>query len=170
MAPDADLSADFLTMRQFTFTIPELTPSLNKLVKGRTHWSVYKKLQEDWFYLLKLATQDLKIPPAAKFERRKVEAWSHRVSLLDYENLVGGTKLLWDAMVTAGYLFDDGPKFLETGLIEQVMERKRRDERTVVRLTVFERNSIGGASLRTMIQIQESNLIFEEIKYEKSHV
>jgi len=128
-------------MTTFTFTIPQLTPSLNKLVKGRTHWTDYQHLQRDWFYLVKLATQELDIPRAAKFEKRKVEAWSHRVSLLDYENLVGGTKLLWDAMVAAGYLFDDGPKFLETGLIEQVVERKRRDEKTVVRLTIFEEGS-----------------------------
>mgnify|MGYP000717891661 CR=1 FL=1 len=121
----------------FTFTIPALTPSLNKLVKGRTHWAVYRKMKEDWFYLVKLATQDLEIPPARDFELRRVEATSYRVSLLDQDNLEGGMKLLWDAMVDAGYLYDDGPRFKETGEITQVRVRKRRDEKTVVRVTVI---------------------------------
>jgi len=124
-------------MTTFPFTIPELTPSNNKLVKGRTHWTVYRKMKEDWFYRVKLATQDLEIPRALDFELRRVEVESYRVSLLDRDNLCGGMKLLWDALVDAGYLFDDGPKFLEKGDPVQVPVRKKRDEKTVVRLTVF---------------------------------
>ena len=126
-------------MATFTFEIPELTPSNNKLVKGRTHWTAYRKMKEDWFYLLKLATQDLEIPRALDFEKRKIEAASHRVSLLDEDNLEGGMKILWDAMVAAGYLFDDGPKFLERNRPTQVQVRKKRDEKTVVRLTIEDR-------------------------------
>lgn len=124
-------------MTAFTFTIPELTPSNNKLVKGRTHWTVYRKMKEDWFYLLKLATQDLEIPPAESMERRRISVESRRVSLLDEDNLAGGMKILLDAMVAAGYLFDDGPKFLERDRPVQVQVRKKRDEATVIRLTVF---------------------------------
>ncbi len=124
-------------MTTFTFTIPELTPSNNKLVKGRTHWTVYRKMKEDWFYLIKLATQDIEIPHAAEFEVRRVEVVSHRVSLLDKDNLEGGMKILWDAMTAARLLYDDGPKFLERPPAEQVPVRKRRDEKTVVTLTIF---------------------------------
>lgn len=52
-------------------------------------------------------------------------------------NLAGGMKVLWDAMVAAGYLFDDGPKFLERDRPGQVQMRKKRDEKTVVTVTVY---------------------------------
>lgn len=117
-----------------TFTIQALTPSLNKLVKGRTNWKGYRQLQQDWYYLVKLASQDLEIAPAAARERRKVEVVSYRVSLLDKDNLVGGMKLLWDALAAAGIIHDDGPKFLESDVAQEPV-RKRRDERTVVTVT-----------------------------------
>jgi hypothetical protein len=62
---------------------------------------------------------------------------SYRVSLLDRDTLAGAMKILWDAMVDAGYLFDDGPKFLEKETPVQIRVRRRRDERTVVTLTVY---------------------------------
>ena len=125
-------------MRRFTFSIPEITPSLNKLVKARTHWAVYRRLQKDWFYLVKLGSQDLDIPQAADFERRRVEVNSYRLSLLDQDNLAGGMKLLWDAMVDAGYLYDDGPNFLDAPKPAQGRVHKRKDQRTEVRITIYE--------------------------------
>ena len=122
-------------MTTFTFEIPELTPSLNKLVKGRTHWREYRKEREDWFYRVKLATQDIDIPPAAAMEARKVEVTSYRVSLLDPDNLAGGMKILWDALTAAGVIFDDGPRFL-IAVVSQVPVRRKRDEKTELRVTV----------------------------------
>ncbi len=124
-------------MTTFTFTIPELTPSNNKLVKGRTHWTAYRQMKLDWFYRVKLATQDIDIPPAAVMEFRKVAVRSYRVSLLDDDNLRGGMKILWDALTDAGIIYDDGPKFLEKMPSEQEPVRKKRDEKTVVTVTVF---------------------------------
>lgn len=122
--------------RTFTFTIPELTPSLNKLVKGRTHWREYRKEREDWYYRVKLATQEIDIPPAAVMEARKVEVMSYRVSLLDPDNLAGGMKILWDALIAAGVIYDDGPNFL-TAVVGQAPVRKRRDEKTDLKVTIF---------------------------------
>lgn len=124
-------------MTEYNFAIAELTPSLNKLVKGRTHWSEYRRWQKDWFYRVKLATQDLEIPPPAAQEKRKIEITSYRVSLLDSDNLKGGMKLLLDALVNAQYLYDDGPKFLEFPDPGQVQVRKHSLEQTAVRLTIF---------------------------------
>jgi hypothetical protein len=122
---------------EYDFAIPELTPSLNKLVKGRTHWTVYRDWQKDWFYRVKLATQDIEIPPPAPMEKRKIEVTSYRVSLLDEDNLKGGMKLMLDAFVAADLLYDDGPKFLEFPDPGQVQVRKHKLEQTVVRLTIF---------------------------------
>lgn len=124
-------------MTEHVFTIFDLTPSLNKLVKGRTHWTTYRDWQRDWFYRVKLATQDLEILPAASMEKRKIEITSYRVSLLDEDNLKGGMKLLLDAFVAANLLYDDGPKFLEFPDPGQVQVRKHKEEGTVVRLTIF---------------------------------
>ena len=123
-------------MMVFDFQIDDLTPSLNKLVKGRTHWSEYRRWQEDWFKRVKLATQRLEIPHAADGEKRKLEVTSYRVALLDEDNLKGGMKLLLDALVDAKYLHDDGPKFLEFTDPGQVQVRKHKDECTVLRLTI----------------------------------
>lgn len=122
----------------FAFTIPAITPSNNKLVKGRTHWSAYRKMKQDWFYLVKLGAQDLDIPPAEPFERRRVEVISYRLALLDQDNLAGGMKLLWDSMVDANLLYDDGEKFLETEKPTQVRVRKRSQQGTAIKLTIFE--------------------------------
>ena len=124
-------------MRQFDFTIEALTPSNNKLVKGRTHWAVYDKMKETWFYLVKLAVQDLEIPRPAPMEKRQPEVTSYRVSLLDSDNLKGGMKIMLDAMVNADLLYDDGPKFLEFTDPDQVQVRKHKLECTVCRLTIF---------------------------------
>jgi Holliday junction resolvase RusA-like endonuclease len=124
-------------MTEYNFAIAELTPSLNKLVKGRTHWSEYRRWQKDWFYRVKLATQDIEIPLPAPQEKRKIEVTSYRVSLLDPDNLKGGMKLLLDALVDAMLIYDDGPKFLEFPDPGQVQVRKHKLEQTVVRLTIF---------------------------------
>jgi len=128
-------------MTTFTFTIPAITPSLNKLVKNRTNQWAYCKLKEDWFKWVKLGSQDLDIPQAADFERRRVEVVSYRLALLDDDNLAGGMKLLWDAMVQGKYLYDDGPNFLDAPKPVQGVVHKRKDQRTEVRLTIFEEGS-----------------------------
>jgi len=115
-------------MTEYDFAIPELTPSLNKLVKGRTHWTVYRDWQKDWFYRVKLATQDIEIPPPAPMEKRMIEVTSYRVALLDPDNLKGGMKLMLDAFVSANLLYDDGPKFLEFPDPGQVQVRKHKLE------------------------------------------
>jgi len=123
-------------MTTFTFTIDDITLSNNKLL--RMHWKNRCDLRDDWFKLVKLATQYLDIPQAKKFERRKVEVNSYRLSLLDQDNLAGGMKILWDAMVKAKYLWDDNEEFLETGKPGQGRVGKRKDQRTEIRLTIFE--------------------------------
>jgi Holliday junction resolvase RusA-like endonuclease len=124
-------------MTGYRFVIPELTPSLNKLVKGRTHWREYTRMKESWFYLVKLAVQGFEpeIPHAKPNEKRYAEVLSHRVALLDKDNLTGGMKILWDAMVNARLLFDDGPKFFEA-TTEQIQVRKHKLEKTDVILFI----------------------------------
>jgi hypothetical protein len=124
-------------LTRFTFSIPAITPSLNKLVKGRTHWTEYRRLKSDWFYLVKIGCQYLDIPAALPYEKREANFVSYRLALLDPDNLAGGAKILWDSMVNAGLLFDDSEKFLITGKPRQVQVKKRKDERTEVVLTIF---------------------------------
>ena len=124
-------------MTRFSFSIPALTPSENKLIKGRTNRWDYRKLREDWHNWVKVGCQYIEIPEALPYEKRRVDVVSYRVSLLDRDNLVGGMKPLFDGMVSGGLLFDDGPKYLEKGEIDQVRVPKRSLERTEVVLTIF---------------------------------
>lgn len=126
-------------MTTFTFVIPDVTPSLNRLIRGRMNWVSYRRLQREWFFLVKIATENIDIPHAKAFEKRRVDVTSYRLKLLDRDNLVGGMKLLWDAMIAANYIYDDAPTFLETGQIEQKLVKKRKDQRTIVRLTIEEK-------------------------------
>ena len=120
----------------FTFEIPELTPSLNKLVKGRSNWRDYGRMKNDWFFRIKLATQNVDIPSAQSKEFRKVVIRSQRVSLLDRDNLCGGMKVLWDAMIAADIIYDDGPQFLDNTDIEQIPVKKRSLQKTVVMVVI----------------------------------
>jgi len=117
----------------FRFVIPRLTPTNNVLL--RTHWRERKRLVEEWFWELKMATQALEIPRPAFGESRRLALISRRCQLADEDNFRGGLKPLLDAMTAAELLFDDGPKFLRLQAA-QVKVRRRAEERTELRLTI----------------------------------
>ena len=55
---------------------------------------------------------------------------SFRKELLDYDNLVGGAKLLVDALVDQKLLFDDSPKYADITYFQKV----DKDPRTEIRI------------------------------------
>ena len=62
---------------------------------------------------------------------------SKRGKRLDESNLMGGLKPCFDAIVRAGLVKDDGPKYIEHGEIQQVIERDPRKHRTVIKLELL---------------------------------
>lgn len=63
---------------------------------------------------------------------------SKRGKRLDHANLIGGLKPAFDSLVHAGLIKDDGPKYIEHGEIQQVIERDPKKHRTVIRLELLE--------------------------------
>lgn len=123
-------------MRKFLLEIPELTPSNNRLLKK--HWAVRYQEREDWYYRVKLAAQDYDVPRPAPGERRTVVIVSFRRQLVDPDNLAGGMKQLLDALVAAEILADDAESVLDFPKPSQVQVRRKKDEKTVVLITIPE--------------------------------
>jgi len=116
-------------MKEYTFTIPRITPSLNKML--RTHWAELRKLKHTWGGEVQAATFDHDIPPAKTLEFRRMKIVSYRTSLLDPDNLYGGVKILVDRLVEQGFLYDDRQSCLDLE-VSQVKVKKRSEQRTEI--------------------------------------
>jgi len=118
----------------FNFAIPKLTPTNNVLL--RMHWRERRALNTEWFWLVKVATQDLEIPRPAPNERRRLAIMSWRVQLADDDNLRGGMKPLLDALKNAELIYDDGPRYIDSAVFQGQVGR-REEEQTTIRLKLF---------------------------------
>lgn len=103
--------------RVIRFTIFQLTPSLNQLL--RMHYRKRKRLKDSFLWEIKanLFEQDLEIEPSPP--KRRLSVVSYRKKLLDQDNYIGGLKLLIDSLVDLGLVSDDSPEFLELERLEQ---------------------------------------------------
>jgi len=119
------------------FEIWRETPSAN--VFKRMHWAKVRIQRSIWAeeFLLCLRKRITLKPPV------KIKITSYRSRLLDFDNLVGGTKLLVDGLRDAGVIEDDSPKKLIWELPEQFIVPKD-ERRTVIELEeIEERKEVG---------------------------
>jgi hypothetical protein len=88
--------------------IPESTPSLN--VTQRLHWVKRHQLREKWQWLVKAGQLDARVYPKEPLSKARItiERWGPRA--IDFDNAVGGGKLLVDCLVRGGFLVDDTPE------------------------------------------------------------
>tara|TARA_Y100000401_G_C8308839_1_gene218509 strand:- start:311 stop:676 length:366 start_codon:yes stop_codon:yes gene_type:complete len=91
---------------------------LDIMIKSRNvidklHWAAKRRLRDEYILLIKSEMVNQNIPKADKNKFYTLEIVSWRKRLLDYDNLVGGTKQLIDAMVHAGFIYDDSPKYID---------------------------------------------------------
>ena len=119
-------------MKEYKLTISSITPSLNKLI--RTHFRGRMELKENLGWEVMVATYGLDIPPATEPLPRTVKITSYRVSLLDEDNLIGGTKPLTDCLVDQKLIYDDRPTLLELH-VEQRQVKKRSEQRTEITIS-----------------------------------
>lgn len=102
----------------WTLRIEEVTPSGN--VVKRMHWSVYSKLMERWWWLVRQAPGFTEIPTA--YCKRRLIIVRHGVRALDRDNLYGGVKPLVDILRPAKH--DEG--YFKSGKrIGEYWSRKR---------------------------------------------
>lgn len=90
-----------------TYSIPLETPSQN--VTDRMHWRARSKLKGQWLYRILAACGGMHSPLMI---RKRVEILAYRKRLItDRGNLIGGCKLVVDAIRDAGLIFDDSDKW-----------------------------------------------------------
>ncbi len=99
----------------WTFVIARRAPSLNEHVQnaGPSRWK-YAKERDVWCWEFRKVRLDLAIPKATAKRRLTVQRmYCGREQERDYVNLVGGMKVIIDALVLEGLLVDDAPKHLD---------------------------------------------------------
>lgn len=102
--------------------LPKKVESLNVLNKW--HWAKRGRHRKNWGQLVTLICKRT----AREEVKRKVTITSYRKGTLDHDNLVGGCKPLMDALVAAGWLYDDAPEWVEV----EYRQEYDKDERTEV--------------------------------------
>lgn len=122
----------------YTLELPVETPS-NNTIKGM-HFHAYKKLREDWKFMVAGALGDQ--PTQAALEQAHIEIDRHCSGALDWDNAYGGTKPLMDCLVQPsnrnpnglGLIVDDNPACIPSAPVLRQFKTKRGQGRTVVRI------------------------------------
>jgi Holliday junction resolvase RusA-like endonuclease len=105
--------------------LPFVTPSVNKLL--RMHYFARKREQDKYKkWLAAAGAVDRRFN--AEKEKRHVEIHSFRKRRIDLDNLIGGMKLLIDALCDVGLLWDDSPRYLDLTVIQETDGKNPRTE------------------------------------------
>jgi len=113
------------------FTIDEVPPSLNKLI--RMHYYKRMELQKNWDWQVKAAIMNeykyfYPSPENANFFKRKVvHITLYRKRLLDDDNAVGGAKCLIDALKHNSVIYDDRPQYAKID-VKQIKSKEQKTE------------------------------------------
>lgn len=104
-----------------TLEIPELTPSLNEMLREHRNIHVRKAEQEKWDWLVKEAMQ-------GRWQNAIdcCEITIHRMSnrFLDWDNMGASCKYLLDSLCRCGVIVDDSPKVVKRLHLEQPQVHK----------------------------------------------
>ena len=111
--------------------IPDKIHSLNVL--NNYHWGKKLKLKKQYQLLVRNQMRLNQLEKCEIHDKFSLKIISYRSRLLDQDNLIGGSKLLIDALCDEGYIWDDCPKYLVTAEYHQArikgMENKTLIER-----------------------------------------
>lgn len=112
----------------YRISVPALPPSLNQMYSG-THWGRRKAMVEEWHQFFWIAFKQAGLPKALKCPiTLSVTEFSKRV-VRDADNAVVAAKLCGDALKKFGYIEDDGPKYIETVILNT---KKGEEDETVI--------------------------------------
>ena len=109
--------------------IPDKIHSLNVL--NNYHWGKKLRLKKQYQLLIR---NQMRLWDRKKCEIHDVfdlKIISYRSRLLDQDNLIGGSKLLIDALCDEGFIWDDCPKYLRTAEYHQT-KRKGMENKTLI--------------------------------------
>lgn len=118
------------------FTIDGCPPSANELL--RMHWAVKKRMRQRLAWQIAAAIGIGKWPVEKARKRLMIEIWrapkpgKKLTRRLDPDNLVGGCKILIDALRDMGLLYQDSPRWLE--LDEPIQHLTKENPRTTIEI------------------------------------
>lgn len=113
---------------EIRISIPTPTPSLNET--QRLHPMAYHRLGKQWQTAIRmLAPKQLETATG----RRRVVIERRSTRELDQDNLVGGAKVVIDALKKLGFILDDNPANLD---LEVVQARCEKGERPSTVITI----------------------------------
>ncbi len=99
-------------MKRITFTLPaEFITGLN--TRDRMHWGAKHRKQQEMNDRVHLELRSQFPRPIPKYTHASVRMTLHSRHVMDTDNLSACGKPLHDAIVKAGLLPDDSPKYLE---------------------------------------------------------
>lgn len=122
---------DAIVRASWSFRVDRVPPSLNERVfnAGARRWT-YAKARETWSIEFMVARLNNRIPVATSKRRVTLtRLYDGRQQERDHDNLVGGGKVVVDALVHAKLLVDDDQKLAE---IHWTQERGARGLRVLV--------------------------------------
>ncbi|MFD2658592.1 RusA family crossover junction endodeoxyribonuclease [Gracilibacillus thailandensis] len=116
------------------FTIPGTLPSMNEIIEmSKKHHMQYSIMKKQYTQLVKLHA--MKLP---KIERADfVITWYCQDKRKDKDNITSGQKFIFDGLVEAGVLQNDGWK--EIGNVAHVFEVDKENPRVQVKIIERER-------------------------------
>lgn len=101
-----------------TVAVPLQVPSLN--VTSKMHWLKYQREKKMWQFAIWAVGQALIKSRNTPFTR--ITLRSYRKRLLDRDNLIGGAKMVIDAIRDLKWIVDDDPAHLT---VEYVQEQRK---------------------------------------------
>lgn len=102
--------------------LPESTPTNNALL--RQHWTKYRQIRKHWSMLVMMAKSHARIHLRTT-QPVSVTIIRYGKQPLDPDNLVGGCKVLIDALKDHGLIADDSPQYLTLAVSQQIDQMAR---------------------------------------------
>ena len=97
-------------MEKDIIQIPVSMISLNKVLKW--HWSKRLRTRKEYQFMIRGQINKIKCRKATKDDMCKLVITSSVKRKYDYDNLVGGCKMLLDALKREGFIYDDSPDYV----------------------------------------------------------
>ncbi|OAK70076.1 RusA family crossover junction endodeoxyribonuclease [Lederbergia galactosidilytica] len=111
------------------FTIHGELPNLNEIIAvSKKHWSSYSRMKKTYTHLVKLHARNLPKIEQADFEI----TWYCKDRRQDKDNVIAGQKFIFDGLVDAGVLINDG--WSQIGDIKHTFEVDKKNPRVEVRI------------------------------------
>lgn len=89
------------------FTVDGELPTLNEIVEAsKGHWGQYAKMKKKYTQLVKAAAHNM---PQVKYANFDI-TWYCKNRRKDKDNIMGGQKFIFDGLVEAGIIENDGWK------------------------------------------------------------